>query len=94
MWRQTDLNQTNVTDRASSRSSSKRKLSIVSRPSLRKLEETLEQKGILDGLLGCRNGRIASEKHIESVIDLSVKQQLESRRPSVAFSMRSILTDP
>jgi hypothetical protein len=94
MHRQADLNQTNTTDHASSRSSSKRKLSIVSRPSSRRIDEQVEAKGGLEALLGCGRSRIASEKQIESVIVLSVKRQLESKRPSISVSLRSILTDP
>lgn len=93
MRRHPDLNQTTTTDRASSRSTSKRKLSIVSRSS-HKIDEQLKVKGGIDALLGCGRGHPVSEKQIESVIELSVKRQFESKRPSISISLRSILTDP
>jgi hypothetical protein len=60
---------------------------------MRKINDQLELKGAYDGVFGCGKSKITSEKHIESLIELAVKRELESRRPSISLSLNTIITD-
>jgi hypothetical protein len=64
MHKRIDLNETNITDRCYSRSASKRKISVVSRPSFKNIESQIEIKAMLNGFLGCSKGKINSQKDI------------------------------
>ena len=90
MYKRLDLNETNISDRCYSRSSSKRKISVVSRPSSKRVEQPIEIKSMLNGFLGCSKGKIISQKDIESVIDMEVKRKLSICQPNIALSLQTI----
>lgn len=90
MYKRLDLNETNISDRCYSRSSSKRKISVVSRPSSKKIEPTIEIKTMLNGFLGCSKGKVISQSDIESVIDMEVKRKLSICQPNIALSLQTI----